>query len=195
MDIRVDFLESGYFYHIYNRGINSCVIFKDDNDKYFFLKRLKEYLLDYVDFYAYCLMSNHYHLILRIKNNITLTPLKPKMGLHSQQSIVSKQIGKLMSSYTQAFNKKYHRHGALLEKPFKRKRIISEEYLRQAIVYVHRNSLDINNKMEDYLFSSYPTILSTAITDIKRREVIALFEDVENFVFCHQKESLYRWNY
>lgn len=195
MDTRVDFLESGYFYHIYNRGINSCVIFKDDNDKYFFLKRLKEYLLDYVDFYAYCLMSNHYHLILRIKNNITLTPLKPKMGLHSQQSIVSKQVAKLMSSYTQAFNKKYNRHGALLEKPFKRKRIVSEEYLRQVIVYVHRNSLDIHNKMEDYQFSSYKNILSTAITNIKRKEVISLFENIENFIFCHQKESLYRWDF
>ena len=84
MNIRQDFLEPNYFYHIYNRGINGCVIFNDDENRKYFLRKIKEYLIDSVEVYAYCLMPNHFHLVIKIKENITTD--------------VSKQIGKLISN-------------------------------------------------------------------------------------------------
>lgn len=190
MDIRLDFLEEGYFYHIYNRGINGCSIFKHDDNKIFFLKKLKEYLCPYAEIYAYCLMFNHYHLLIRIKEFDDKLKLAHSKGLHSQQCIVSKQIGKLMSSYTQAYNKKYERTGALLEKPFKRKRILSEEYMKQAIVYIHKNAPD----MENYIFSSYKSILSQSPTYLEREKVLSLFENEDNFKYCHTLKNLYTFD-
>lgn len=196
MEIRLDYLEEGYFYHIYNRGINSCLIFNDNKDKIFFLKKLKEYVYPYAEIYAYCLMSNHYHFIIKVREFseqiLCQNNIQNKKGLHAPQSVISKQLGKLMSSYTQAYNKRYQRHGALLEKPFKRKRITDEEYLKQAIVYVHRNPILENKNLENINFCSYKNITSIASTSLEREKVIALFGNLENFIYCHQKESLYQ---
>lgn len=193
MNIRNDFLEQGYFYHIYNRGINGQRVFYTDNNYLFFIDKLKTYLLPVADIYSYCLMENHFHLIIRIKNDFKVNFHNNEQGLHSEKSIVSKQMAKLLSSYTQAFNKINHRHGSIFESPFKRKRIESIDYLRNSIIYVHRNPLDLNKKFEDYYFSSYRSCISKSKTNIKRDEVIELFNDVENFKFVHQKEVDYHF--
>ena len=121
MDIRQDFLEQNCFYHIYNRGINGCTVFNDNENRYYFLRKVKEYLLDYIEVFAYCLMPNHFHLVIKVKDKTSI-PSSNLKGLHSEDSVVSKQIGKLISSYTQAFNKRFERHGSLFERPFKRKK-------------------------------------------------------------------------
>jgi hypothetical protein len=84
-------------------------------------------------------MRNHFHFLLRTKE---LDPdIFPKsngntQGLHSEHHVYSKQLGKLISSYTQAFNKVEKRHGPLLESPFKRLKVDSERYLRNLIIYI-----------------------------------------------------------
>jgi putative transposase len=208
MEIRLYILESGSFYHIYNRGINGCNVFLNNENKLFFLQKVKEHIIPVANVYAYCLMNNHFHFIIQIKENLNLlninkdgdstlskfqTLTKFKDGLHSQKSIASKQIGKLISSYTQAFNKLNNRHGSLFESPFKRKRIESEIYLLQSIVYVHRNVLELNEKMEGYDFSSYKSILSDSKTLIKRKEVIEIFGNINNFRFIHQRDNSYEF--
>ncbi len=110
-------------------------------------------------------------------------------GLHSTDAIVSKQIGKLISSYSQAYNKVNNRHGALLESPFKRKRIDSEEYLKNLIIYIHQNPNDLKKKFESYKFSSYQAILSNAKTNVLRQGVLDVFDGLENFIYCHQQEQ------
>lgn len=202
MEIRKDFLEFGAFYHIYSRGINSCDVFLSDDNKFFFLQKAKFYLSDFVEFYAFCLMSNHYNFVVKVKEKEEIvtslssqklqkleTTFEGKQkGIHAMYSLVSKQFGKLISSYTQAFNKQHKRHGSLFETPFKRKRIASEDYLQKCIIYVHRNPLDINESFEKYPFLSYKSILSNKPTAVKRAEVLQYFGDRENFVFSHQKE-------
>ena len=110
-------------------------------------------------------------------------------GLHATDAIVSKQIGKFISSYSQAYNKVTNRHGALLESPFKRKRIDSEEYLKNLIIYIHQNPNDLKKKFESYKFSSYQAILSTAKTNVLRQGVLDVFDGLENFIYCHQQEQ------
>ncbi len=64
MEIRRDHLEPEFFYHIYNRGINSEDVYKNKDNYLYFLKKAKEFLLPVADIYAYCLMKNHFHLQL-----------------------------------------------------------------------------------------------------------------------------------
>ena len=114
---------------------------------------------------------------------------KAEKGLHSFQNIFSKQFSRVFNSYSQAFNKENSRHGALIESPFKRKKITSEEYLRNTIIYIHQNPENhlITSDFRTYKYSSYQSILSQNYTSLSRDYVIELFEDRDNFIFCHQK--------
>lgn len=163
----------------------------------FFLNKIKENLLPVCDIYAYCLMPNHFHLLVRIKsdndlqNLVNIMKLDKVEGLHSPQHIFSKMFARIFNSYSQAFNKENSRHGALIESPFKRKKISSEDYLRQCIIYIHQNP--DSEDFENFPYSSYKAILSNSETSLKRDEVIALFDDKQNFSICHGKESNYEF--
>ena len=197
MDIRNTPIEPDRFYHIYNRGINGELIFKSTRNYSFFLEKVKENLMEICDIYAYCLMPNHFHLLVRIKsdneleNLVKVQYLDQVGGLHSPQNIFSKQFARIFNSYSQAFNKENNRHGALIESPFKRKLITSEDYLRQCIIYIHQNP--ITEDFTKFRYSSYKSILSNSETLLKRNEVVELFDNKENFVFCHNKETDYQF--
>ncbi len=182
MKIRESQLEPDKFYHIFNRGINSQMAFLNDENFYFFLRKVKLYIVPHFEIYAYCLMPNHFHFILKTKSEIEGTFSFTDKGLHSEQCIYSKAISKLISSYTQSFNKVYQRSGPIFESPFKRIVVDSEEYLRNLIVYIHHNP----KNFQDYMFSSYKAITSNSQTTIPRKEVLELFYDCQNFIECHQ---------
>lgn len=195
-DIRTIPIEADRFYHIYNRGINGENIFKSDRNYLFFLNKVSEFIIPVCDVYAYCLMSNHFHLLVKIKSDVELESLikvrnldKAFAGLHSPQNIFSKQFSRIFNSYSQAFNKENNRHGSLIESPFKRKLITSDEYLINTIIYIHQNPQNhsIMSDFSIYSFSSYQSILSNSKTLLKRDEVIDLFSDRENFIASHKK--------
>ncbi len=184
MKIRETQLEVDRFYHIFNRGVNSKLVFLNHENFNYFLGKVKLFLLPYFDVYAYCLMPNHFHFIVKHKAETESFQDFKKLGLHSEYCFFSKAIAKLISSYTQAFNKVYHRSGPLFESPFKRILIDSEEYLRNLIIYIHQNPENFQN----YKFSSYLAVISNHETSIQRGEVLELFSDCENFIECHKKE-------
>ncbi|ANF50107.1 transposase [Chryseobacterium glaciei] len=195
-DIRTTPIEADRFYHIYNRGINGENIFKSDRNYLFFLNKMAEFIIPVCDVYAYCLMPNHFHLLVKIKSDVELESLvkvrnhdKAFAGLHSPQNIFSKQFARIFNSYSQAFNKENNRHGSLIESPFKRKQITSDEYLINTIIYIHQNPQNhfITSEFSKYNFSSYQSILSHSKTLLKRNEVIELFDNRENFIISHKK--------
>ena len=169
----MDFLEETYFYHIFNRGNNKQVIFLEDDNYKYFLNLLGKHILPIADIYCYCLLNNHFHILVRIKEKIE----NP-----------SQAFSNLFNAYSKAFNKKYNRTGNLFQRPFKRKRITEEKYLRQLILYIHLNPENhgIIDDFEHYRFSSYLSILSTKPTSLKRAEVIEIFDNIENFKLAHR---------
>lgn len=207
MNIRNDILEPDTFYHIYNRGINSEKIFTSDENFLFFLSKLTDYLNPVCNVYSYCLMPNHFHFLIKVKSESELKTFvkvsnfdkgdadSQNKGLHSFDSIVSKQMAKFISSYSQAYNKVNNRHGALLESPFKRKRVENETYLKNLIIYIHLNPTDLNLNFEEYKFSSYKSILSNSKTNLKREEVISVFGDIDNFIYCHKHPPKMDFNF
>ncbi|MBD0723587.1 hypothetical protein B6A10_00170 [Flavobacterium sp. L1I52] len=173
--MKIEILERESYYHIYNRGINSTLIFFNEENKSFFLRQLNKYLTNKISIFAYCLMDNHFHLIIR---------------LNKEEKEVTQAFSNFFNSYVKAVNKENDRTGSLFEKHFKRIKLQDENYLKQLILYVHLNPkhhLDANFK--EYKFSSYQAFISNKETRIKREEVLDLFGGIENFIFCHNQKN------
>lgn len=174
-------LEYGQYYHIYNRGINGENLFKSDDNFKYFIKKYDSYISKIANTFAWCLLKNHFHFLVRIKeeNEIEKKP--------------SQQFSNLFNAYTKAFNKQQNRHGTLFERPFKRKKIDDEKYFKNLVLYIHTNPVHHNivKKAKDYNWSSYVSIISDKPSNIKRTEVISWFDDKENFITCHQQKTTF----
>lgn len=148
MSIRKIPLVKGEYYHVFNRGVDKREIFKTQNDLYYFFKRLIDLNNDgatftlnnkrskssgditinpsstnLVSIVAYCLLPNHFHLVLKQESD----------------NGISKFMQKLGTSYTMYFNQKYKRSGSLFQGKFKSKLIEGEFSLPVLSVYVNLN--------------------------------------------------------
>ena len=127
-------------------------------------------------------MKNHFHLLVRIKdeNEIPEDLRKKKISQH---------FANMFNSYTKSINKQYDRRGSLFQEHFGRKRITEEKYLRESLIYIHKNPKKhgITNDLERYRYYSYRTIVSENPTLLARAEVLSWFDDKENFIFCHKE--------
>jgi REP element-mobilizing transposase RayT len=170
-------LKPEQYYHIFNRSNNKETIFKDEANYMYFLDLLKKYILPIATVYSYCLLPNHFHLLIRTEN------FKSKK--------ISQSFANLFNSYTKAINKKYNRTGSLFQKGFKRKLINNERYLQQVIIYINTNSKHHNiADYNKYKHSSYQALISNKKTHIKRDEVKILFDTKSNLNFVLQEKNL-----
>jgi len=108
--------ESNHIYHIYNRGNNSQTIFFNRENYLFFLKKIKEYILPYADILAWCLMPNHFHLMvymncIEIESREQVS--KDKFLIHKRS--INDSIAILLRSYTSAINNEQDRTGSLFQ--------------------------------------------------------------------------------
>jgi len=128
-------LINGNYYHIYNRGNNRDDIFYEIENYYHFLRLYDKYINPVVDTFAWCLLKNHFHLLVYIK---TLAEINPKLLTYNtvkKPKVISasKQFSHFFNAYTQAINKRHHRTGSLFEKNFERKQVTSEKYFQKLI--------------------------------------------------------------
>ena len=179
-----------YFYHIYNRGNNSENIFELPENYNYFLKKFNEHLSDLVDVFSYCLLPNHFHFLIKIKDyEKNLPGFENREGLEQlQRNPVSQAFSNFFNGYTKAFNKQQDRRGSLFQKNFKSKNINREDYLVKIIYYLHINPVhhNISNNFENYKYSSYISIISNKPTKVSRDKVVDLFGDKEKFIEFHR---------
>ena len=177
-------LKHGNYYHIYNRGINSDILFKENTNYEYFLKLYETHIDPIVETFAWCLMKNHFHFLVRIKDIDEIVTGK--------KTPPSQSFSNLFNAYTKAFNKKYNRHGALFERPFQRKQILFDNYFQNVVIYIHNNPVHHNicNSPIEYPWSSYITCLSNKPTKLKRKEILGLFDDIDNFKYVHQLKNV-----
>ena len=127
-------------YHVMLRGINRQAIFKDDQDRERFIDTVARYKRETgFELYAYCLINNHIHLL--IKENQT------------ELSQVMKKIG---TSYAYYFNWRHGRNGHLFQDRYKSEAVENDKYLYVVIRYIHQNPVKAGiSNMEEYQWSSY----------------------------------------
>lgn len=141
--------EENKIYHIYNRGNNQQGIFFNPENYLFFLAKIKIELTPYCKILAYCLMPNHFHLMVYV-------PVNPSDDFKSSDGLkLNYVIGILLRSYTRAINKQQKRTGSLFQQKTKAKCISQddENYPRVCFHYIHQNPLrfHIVAKMEDWV--------------------------------------------
>lgn len=182
------FVENGY-YHAYNRGVEKRDIFLDQRDFATFLYFLKYYLgtprendikqklhslHNQVDLLAYCLMPNHYHLLVKQITRDGMTKL----------------IRAVSTSYAGYFNEKYDREGTLFQGKYKAAFVDSDPYLLHLSRYIHANPNGLvrvgpwqgSDPLADYPYSSYKYYLDNPSIPnwIKPHEILAFFTSQDN---------------
>ncbi len=196
------YIENGY-YHIYNRGVNKRKIYLDEQDYKVFLSYLKLYLespnlqgqalqvspskqlknyADKIHLIAYCLMPNHFHLL--VKQTIP--------------TAINQLIQSLLTKYSMFINKKYHRVGPLFQGRYKAVLVETDPQFLYLTKYIHRNPLDIlptGSDLEDYPYSSYPNYLNNfQQTWLKPQEVLNNFSQTNPILsyksFIEETEEL-----
>ncbi len=180
--------EEGKFYHIYNRTIDKKPMFANEGNNQFFLNKLQLYLLDVADIYAYCLLDNHFHLLIRIKENLNNFKLTKDINETIEtHKIVSKQFRVLFQSYALAFNRQHDRFGTLFQTPFKRALVDDDSYFTQLIYYIHSNPQKhhLINDFRNWRWSSYKGIISTKPSKLMKEEVIKWFGNEQEFINFH----------
>jgi putative transposase len=182
-------LENGSYYHIYNRGNNSDDIFYENDNYYHFLRLYEKYINPIADTFAWCLLKNHFHILVYIKTDSEIKKDQLSYSTVNKPKVISasKQFSHFFNAYTQSINKRHNRTGSLFEKNFERKLVQSEDYFRRLIYYIHNNPVHhgLTNTMEEYPWSSFGNVLRPIPTNIERSRVIQLFDSVENFKYYH----------
>ena len=158
---------STYVYHIIFRGNDKQDMFYDDQDRCVFLDRIKEAKKIFnFDIFSYCLMDNHVHMVIRVKDKF-----------------LSKSMQSLGVRYSIYFNRKYNRRGHLFENRYLSKKIESLNYFLNLCKYIHRNPENADmEKTENYKWSSYSEYINKKDRIIKSDVLLHYYyDDVEEF--------------
>lgn len=191
------YLENGY-YHVYNRGVNKRKIFKDNQDYLIFLHLLKYYLSpsqeninnappnlfgyklvrprplrnlsSEIELLTYCLMPNHFHLLIK---QITINGM-------------SKLMQHLLTTYSMYFNKRNNRVGHLFQGRYKAALVDNDSYLLHLSRYIHTNPTHLTGpgpvNLTNYPYSSYTYYLGNKKSDWIKPELILKFFDTKNLL-------------
>jgi putative transposase len=198
---------AGSIYHVFNRTNNKELLFITDENRHYFLRKYRQYLSPFVETFSWCLLPNHFHLLLRVKpaevittylkrkdpNECTLTErqfLNEKAGVGE---LIERAFKNMFQSYSLAFNKQHARKGNLFCKPFRRVEVNKESQFTQAIVYIHANPQkhSIVKDFREYKWSSYDILRAQAPTILLRQEVMEWFGSKELFEKTHIELAQY----
>lgn len=153
-------ISSTGIYHVVMRGVNKCSIFLDKEDKQKFIKTLIYYRRKCgLNLYAYCLMDNHVHFLLKEGNE--------------SLSLTLQRIG---TSYVSWFNRKHGRCGHLFQDRYKSERVEDDAYFLTVIRYIHQNPLKAGlvKNLKDYHWSSYQLYMQE-VDFIEKTYVLKMF--------------------
>ncbi|SEM53379.1 Transposase IS200 like [Chryseobacterium taichungense] len=177
--------ESGYVYHIYTHANGNDLIFREEENYRYFLKKLEKYINPITEMYAYCLMPNHFHLLLRFKE------LKE---IENEHFYLMKHFSNLLNGYAKAYNKRYNRKGSLFLDYIRRKRVDNKKYLLKLLHYIHNNPVNHGfiEDINDWKYSSYQSYINfSKESRIERKEMMQYFDTINEFVEYHKSNVEY----
>lgn len=205
-------LDPGYFYHVYNHAVSKRLLFREEDNYKHFLYLHEKYIEPVAKTFAWALMPNHFHLLVRMKENIGYKYSNADRSIDAvrfedvkwqttnlsmcetpdnhKMPNPSKHFSHLFNAYTRYFNKKNEVNGTLFERRFKRKRITNAVHLKNVVLYIHNNPVHhgfCQHPLE-YPWTSYLSAISLKQTKLQRNEIIGWFNNKGDFETEHGKE-------
>jgi len=201
-------LAFGNFYHIFNRGNNHENVFIQERNYTYFMELWWKHTFQIAETYAFCLLRNHFHAVVYIKNEEDLTGFRESIP-HSRRTPRERHNGNttgknlsglklkepsqyfsnFFNAYTRGVNNATGRSGALFERPFERMPVTDERYLMRLVVYVHQNPQKHKfvEDFRDWDYSSYLELIGNVPTRLQRDKMMELFGSRQDFMRIHQE--------
>ena len=200
-------LQPNCSYHIFNHANGFENIFTVDDNYRFYLDKYQQYILPIAETYAYCLLPNHFHLVVRIRRkevieevyrnfkstNFSKFPNLEKVEVTDNmiEYYISKQFANLFSCYTQSFNKVNKRRGSLFLKNFRREPIENKAYFLNAVIYTHRNPVHhaFCDRYTDWSYTSFCEIKERNSHMIEVDKLLRMFGGRDSFIDLHEQSD------
>ncbi|MFQ3598463.1 MAG: hypothetical protein SNJ55_04590 [Chloroherpetonaceae bacterium] len=182
-----DKFEPETFFHIFNHAVGNENLFRNDENFRYFLKKYDEYTESIWETYAYCLMPNHFHFLVKI-NPVEALQKLPKFADDTHEFVMQK-LSNLLNAYAKAYNIRYKRKGALFLDFTKRIAVKNDAYFTALINYIHQNPVHHGfcKSMDEWVYSSYQSCLSDKKSKIKRQEILEWFGGKTSFEQFHRE--------
>ncbi len=195
------------YYHVYNKTVSGIKLFKDKNDYETFLTKFNDYLGKYIEVYAYVLMPNHFHFLIKVKNEQTILNISiieqtkksnelSKCEIHINDFMVD-QFRRWLSSYSIIYKNKYNHDGSIFMRRFKRIESVGLNRNIYWLTYIHHNPIHHHycTNYADWVYSSYNAYLSLNATKLCKKEVLNnWFSSNEDFLMYHEEFKLDKKN-
>ena len=190
----------GQYYHVYNHAVGDENLFRQSDNYLFFLERYRKYIFPVARTYAYCLMPNHFHLLVQIReedelithyNYLKKSRIEPGQSL-DYSTFVMQQFSNFCNSYSKAFNRRFDRKGALFLDYLRRKPVETESYFTTLLAYIHRNPVhhEFCQNLDDWSYSSLHSISSSKPTRLERNAVLDWFGGIDPYIDFHKQFSI-----
>jgi REP element-mobilizing transposase RayT len=196
-------------YHILFRSIDGIPLFKTAKERIFFLEKWKRFTAPIADTWAYSLLDNHSHFIVKIKQqedvirNVGLLTDEQKTKAIKQftatptdglfEQVAERQINSFLVSYANTYNNYTARKGGLFQQPFRRLFITDNAHLQQAIIYTHANAQKhgLVKNFADHPHHSYHEIIAGISEFVDCSSVIEFFDGKQKFIELHKEQADY----
>ncbi|MBN1439095.1 MAG: hypothetical protein JW929_06770 [Anaerolineales bacterium] len=172
-------LVPGQCFHIFNRGNNRENLFREKWNYERFLRLYSHHIFPVADTYAYCLLKNHFHFLVRLKDDL------PECLFPAG---FSKPFSNFFNAYARSFNIAYGRSGALFQRPFGRVPVEGRSHLIHSIVYVHQNPQrhGFVKDFRDWPYSSFHVLVSNHLSFVERGDVMKIFGSRQRWRESHE---------
>jgi REP element-mobilizing transposase RayT len=170
------------YYHIYNRGNNKEVIFKEQKNYAYFMTLVEKHILPVADLFAYNLLPNHFHLFIKTKNI-------PASDTNKQ---FSQPFSNLFNAYAKAINKSYNRTGSLFQEKFRRKEVNSDQYFTSVVLYIHGNAQHhgLVKDFKQHPYTSYHNYVNNTYNKLEKNGLLEWFGGLERFIKMHEEYKM-----
>ncbi len=171
-------------------------MFRNEDNYFYFLKKYGACIPPIAETFAYCLLPNHLHLMVRIRDEETVLKFlhkrKPALKIDSPNLLhreISLQFSHLFNGYAQGFNRVHGRRGGLFVANFERKPVDSPQYFKRLMAYIHLNPVHhgIVSNLNDWRHSSWHSYQSSRPSKLTREEAFGWFGSKQRFYQLHEE--------
>ncbi len=172
-------------YHIYTRGTNKTNIFIEERNYDYFLTLYEKYIPPVAYTYAYCLLKNHFHLLIKTKSKKEIDSWAASQN--KARVTPSLQFAHLLNAYAKSINKAYGCVGSLFQHPFGRVVVTHKEQFRNTMLYIHLNPRKHGfvDNFRHWSYSSFSLLVSNTPTFLAQPASLGCFGDLQSFEQAH----------